>query len=75
MLSVTSLLLHSDDVPETARLALASALQGPSEQRCENLFQAAAILHREVGLDCGDARELVGLDDCGCEEARQELIS
>jgi hypothetical protein len=66
MLYVSSLLLHSEDVPAAAREALASALQGPAEQRCENLVEAAFILHREVGLDCSDARELVGLDDCEC---------
>jgi hypothetical protein len=67
MLTVSRLLLHIDDVPQTARSALASALQGPAEQRCENLLEAAFILHREVGLDCVDARELVGLDECDCE--------
>jgi hypothetical protein len=67
MLSVSRLLLHSDDVPQTARAALTSALQGPAEERCENLLEAAFILHREVGLDCGDARELVGLAECGCD--------
>lgn len=66
MLLVSNLLLHTDDVPDAARAALASALQGPAERRCENLIEAAVILHREVGLDCRDARELVGLDDCGC---------
>ena len=70
MLLVSNLLLHSDDVPPAARAALASALEGPVEQRRENLIEAAVILHREVGLDCSDARELVGLgdgyDDCHC---------
>lgn len=75
MLRVSNLLLHTADVPESARLALASALQGPTEQRCENLFEAASILHREVGLDCIDARELVGLDDCGCGADDAEMIS
>ena len=62
MFLVSNLLLHSDDVPPAARAALASALEGPAEQRRENLIEAAVILHREVGLDCSDARELVGLD-------------
>ena len=67
MLQISNLLLHSEDVPVAARAALASALQGPAEQRCENLVEAAVILHRQVGLDCSDARELVGLGgaDCG----------
>jgi hypothetical protein len=68
MLQMSSLLLHSDDVPVTARTALATALHGPAEQRAEQLLTAASILHREVGLDCTDALELVGLEDeCGCE--------
>lgn len=66
MLLVSNLLLHSDDVPAAARAALASALEGPAEQRRENLIEAAVILHREVGLDCSDARELVGLADGPC---------
>lgn len=68
MLQMSTLLLHSDDVPVTARTALATALQGPAEQRTEKLLTAASILHREVGLDCTDALELVGLEDeCGCD--------
>lgn len=66
MLLVSNLLLHSDDVPPAARAALANALEGPAEQRRENLIEAAVILHREVGLDCSDARELVGLTDGPC---------
>jgi hypothetical protein len=66
MLLVSNLLLHSDDVPVAARAALASALEGPAEQRRESLIEAAVILHREVGLDCSDARELVGLADGPC---------
>ena len=66
MLMISNLLLHSEDVPVTAREALSSALHGPAEQRCENLLEAAVILHREFDLDCKDARELVGLADRGC---------
>lgn len=66
MLRIASLLLHSEDVPASARAALASALEGPDEERCAGLRAAAIILHHEVGLDCSDARELVGLDGtCG----------
>lgn len=68
MLQIASLLLHSDDVPQPARAALASALQGPAEERCENLLEAAFIMRRELGLECSDVRELVGLGDCGCPE-------
>lgn len=67
MLQISNLLLHSEDVPVTARAALASAHEAPADERCENLLEAAAILHREVGLDCPDALELVGLDDCKCD--------
>ena len=66
MLMISNLLLHSEDVPLLAREALASALHGPAEDRCENLLEAAVILHRELDLDCKDARELVGLAGCGC---------
>lgn len=66
MLLIANLLLHHEDVPMTARDALATALHGPVEQRCENLLEAAIILHRELGLDCRDARELVGLEARGC---------
>jgi hypothetical protein len=66
MFRISNLLLHNPDVPGSARAALASALHGPVEQRCENLLSAAVILHREVGLDCSDARELVGLDAGAC---------
>lgn len=69
MLRIAELLLHSDDVPPAARAALASAYQGPETARFDNLVEAARILHRDIGLDCEDARELVGLDtgDCGCD--------
>jgi hypothetical protein len=72
MLQISNLLLHSEDVPPQARAALATATQAPAEQRCENLFEAATILHYEVGLDCDDARELVGLDTCRCEDGSEE---
>lgn len=72
MLQISNLLLHSEDVPPQARAALASAMQAPPRQRCENLFEAATILHYEAGLDCDDARELVGLDTCRCDDDAEE---
>jgi hypothetical protein len=66
MLQISNLLLHSHDIPGSARTALSNALHGPAERRCENLVEAAVILHREVGLDCSDARELVGLAEGSC---------
>lgn len=69
MLRIAELLIHSDDVPPAARVALASAYQGPETTRFDNLVEAARILHRDTGLDCDDARELVGLEagDCSCD--------
>jgi hypothetical protein len=59
--SVAPLLLHSDQVPLTARHALRAAYDAPLEERLPLLESAARILHRELDLNCGDARELVGL--------------
>jgi hypothetical protein len=66
--SVAPLLLHSDQVPATARHALRAAYAAPIEERSPHLESAARILHRELDLDCVDARELVGLSaegSCG----------
>ena len=63
--SIARLLLHSSSVPEEAREALKSALGSQPERRGEELEQAARLLHAATGLDCGDARELVGLDPVG----------
>jgi hypothetical protein len=52
-------------VPRAARAALVAALSGPPEQRDAELQSAARVLHRELDLGCGDARELVGLDGAG----------
>ncbi|MES1172148.1 MAG: hypothetical protein ABUL77_02835 [Bacteroidota bacterium] len=59
--SLVPLLLHASDVPATARRALQLATDGPLDERRQHLTSAARILHRELDLDCGDARELVGL--------------
>ena len=65
--SLTPLLLHSEHVPVTARHALRAAHDAPLEERRQHLESAARILHRELDLDCSDARELVGLGaDGGC---------
>jgi len=66
--SVAPLLLHSDQVPATARHALRAAYDAPVDERTPHLESAARILHRELDLDCLDARELVGLSaegSCG----------
>ena len=60
-ISVAPLLLASESVPPRARRALRSAFQAPPSERVPHLEAAACVLHRELGLDCPDARELVGL--------------
>lgn len=71
--SVTPLLLHSDHVPLTARRALRAAHAAPGEERTRHLESAAKILHRDLDLDCRDARELVGLSALmqACSEASE----
>jgi len=64
--SVAPLLLHSDHVPPSVRAELRAAYEGPETERTRHLEVAATILHREVALDCSDARELVGLDGMVC---------
>ena len=63
--SFAPLLLHSQNVPALARHALRAAYDAPAEQRIAHLESAARILHRELALDCEDARELVGLSAAG----------
>jgi hypothetical protein len=69
-LSMAPLLLHSELVPTEARDAIRAAYEGSPEDRSAGLESAARILHRKTGLECDDARELVGLPsdgdfDCG----------
>lgn len=66
MLHMAELLLHSQDVPEAARTALASALTAPADARKPSLLEAARILATDAGLGCADACELVGLSDDDC---------
>jgi hypothetical protein len=63
--SFAPLLLHSQNVPAQARHALRAAHDAPADQRRAHLESAARILHRELALDCADARELVGLSGPG----------
>lgn len=60
-LSLVSLLLHEEDVPPTALLALRKASSAPDGERRLYLEAAAKALYRDAHLDCDDARELVGL--------------
>jgi hypothetical protein len=64
-LSVAPLLIHSESIPEGARLALRDAFLRPEGERPALLQTAARILAQEVELDCSDALELVGLTS-GC---------
>ena len=65
MLQMGGLLIHSQDVPDSAREALLSARSAPAAERRSMLLQAAKILHLDLGLDCEDAVELVGLGGDG----------
>ena len=58
---MASLLVHSDDVPPSAREALKAAHEGGADNRVQLLEAAARILHDEVGIGCSDALELVDL--------------
>jgi len=64
--SVAPLLIASDSVPAGARHALRAAYELPPAERVPHLETAARVLHRELGLDCADARELVGLHVASC---------
>jgi hypothetical protein len=64
--SIAPLLVHSQMVPPAARDALRAASLAPVEQRVRELESAARVLYHEAGLDCRDAREVVGLNSGGC---------
>jgi hypothetical protein len=63
---MASLLVHSEHVPTSAREVLRAARDGAPEHRTALLEWAANILHREVGMACSDARELVDLSPGDC---------
>jgi hypothetical protein len=58
------LLIHSDAVPPVAREALRAAFLAPPERRQAELLSAARVLFRETELDCGEAKDLVGVTSC-----------
>ena len=58
------LLMHSDAVPPAARDALRSAYLAPPERRQAELQSAVRVLYQETELDCGEAKDLVGLPTC-----------
>lgn len=59
------LLMHSEAVPAEAREALKAAWFGPAEHRAAQLESAAQLLYRHAGLDCSEARDLLGLPSTG----------
>ena len=71
--TMASLLIPNEQLPAAARDALKAAYHGSPELRLPLLESAARILHREVGVDCSDARELVDLQpgDCAGDSATQ----
>ena len=62
---VTSLLMHSNDVPLAAKASLKAARQSP-HRREEHLRSAARALFHGTLLECDEARELVGLSPGTC---------
>ena len=60
-LSMVPLLIHSNAVPAGARDALRAAQLAPPERREAALHDALRVLYRETDLDCGEARDLLGL--------------
>jgi len=64
-LSMAPILIASDDVPVMARRALRAARDAAPANRSWHLETAARSLHRDLGLDCDDARALVGLSEVG----------
>lgn len=63
--SLAPLLVHSESIPVAARNALRGALESAPEKQSAELLAAARLIHQDTDLDCGDARELVGLEPCG----------
>ena len=66
-ITMAALLSYDEQVPRAARDALMAAQDGPPNRRYLLLDSAARILHREGGVECTDALELVDLDTGACE--------
>lgn len=64
-LSMAPLLIESADTPAVARGALRAARDASPGDRARHLETAARSLYRDLGLDCDDARALVGLSEVG----------
>jgi hypothetical protein len=66
-LSMMPLLIHSEALPLKVRAALKAADMAPPELKPRELELAAHLLYGEVGIDCRDVRDLVGLGPkCTC---------
>ncbi len=63
--TMATLLMHDEQAPAGARALLRAASQSAPALRAELLESAANVL-RELGLECSDARQLVGLDAGDC---------
>jgi len=63
---ISPLLIHSDDVPSQAKVALAAARNAAAGDRELLLEAAARALYWKTPLGCGEARELVGLQPGTC---------
>jgi len=69
--TMSTLLVHNEQVPDAARKALQAADAATPSQRGPLLASAARILYDQTDLDCEDALELVGLpEECGCGSVR-----
>jgi hypothetical protein len=60
--SMASLLIHDDRLSVEARDALRAASAASHDRRHAELERAARVLYRETDLDCGDVREIIGLE-------------
>ena len=63
---VSSMLLHSADVPSTVKAELIAARAAPVAERESHLRSAARALVLSTPLACDEARELVGLPPGSC---------
>ena len=64
---LTPLLLHSDEVPAQAKVALAAAREAPPGHEQDSLLETAArALYRGTPLGCDEVRDLVGLPPGTC---------
>ena len=63
-LSMARLLIDGDSVSLQARAALQLALSATSDRE-KHLAAAARAIWSETDLQCGEVRDLVGLDDRG----------